>query len=319
MKDKMLKYSVVIPVYNVAADLPACLESVLAQKDAPDYEVILVDDGATDGSGTICDDYAARFGNIRVLHTENRGVSSARNLGTEMATGEYILYLDGDDLWDQDLLAVLNRMAESNPDVMVFGYHALTGEGTRLPGTVYPVIPAGESGRTYLRALFDRQAIPPTAVWSYAIRRTLLEKNRITFREDMKVSEDFDLVMRVLTAAGSVRGTAAQCYCYRQRAGSATSNLSEKKLMDNLTCKADYFRRYPVAALANLYADNALLVAALPKEDAAEALLFLNQNRDIWNSVSQKPLKLGRMLVRLFGDYNGARIYTWIRGALRRA
>ena len=184
---------------------------------------------------------------------------------------------------------------------------------------MYPVIPAGESGRTYLRALFDRQAIPPTAVWSYAIRRTLLEKNRITFREDMKVSEDFDLVMRVLTAAGSVRGTAAQCYCYRQRAGSATSNLSEKKLMDNLTCKADYFRRYPVAALANLYADNALLVAALPKEDAAEALLFLNQNRDIWNSVSQKPLKLGRMLVRLFGDYNGARIYTWIRGALRRA
>ena len=74
-----------------------------------------------------------------------------------------------------------------------------------------------------------------------------------------------------------------------------------------------------MAALANLYADNALLVAALPKEDAAEALLFLNQNRDIWNSVSQKPLKLGRLLVRLFGDYNGARIYTWIRGALRRA
>ena len=90
----------------------------------------------------------------------------------------------------------------------------------------------------------------------------------------MKVSEDFDLVMRVLTAAGSVRGTAAQCYCYRQRAGIATSNLSEKKLMDNLTCKADYFRRYPVAALANLYADNACLWRRFQRRDAAEGNAF---------------------------------------------
>ena len=309
----MPKYSVIIPVYNVETYLSACLDSVLAQKNEEDYEIILVDDGSPDGSGAICDDYAARFGNIRVLHTANHGVSRARNLATAAAVGEYILYLDADDLWEPELLQELDQLSEKNPDVMVFGDLRLTEQGAKVPDAQDKVIPAGESGMAFLQELFRVDAVPRAYSCCYAVRRTLLQENGISFREDMKVSEDFDLVMRVLAAAKSVVGTPKQMYCYRVRENSATAKLTEKKLMDNLTTKAYYFRRYPVAAMANIYADNALLVTRLKKKDAARALEYLKENRDIWNVVSQTPLKLGRVLVVCFGDYGGVAVYHMIR------
>ena len=100
----MPKYSVIIPVYNTENYLSACLDSVLAQETGADFEIILVDDGSPDGSGAICDEYAAKFSNVRVLHTENHGVSCARNLAVSVAKGTFILYLDYDDFWEKGLL-----------------------------------------------------------------------------------------------------------------------------------------------------------------------------------------------------------------------
>ena len=83
----MPKYSIIVPVYRVEAYLPACIDSVLAQTSAASFELILVDDGSPDNSGRICDEYAANDPRIRVLHTENRGVSRARNLGIRTMCG----------------------------------------------------------------------------------------------------------------------------------------------------------------------------------------------------------------------------------------
>ena len=91
-------YSIIIPVYKVEMYLSACIDSVLAQDTAFTYEIILVDDGSPDNSGTICDAYAAKHPQIRVLHKPNGGVSSARNAGLSLAVGEYVLFLDADDL-----------------------------------------------------------------------------------------------------------------------------------------------------------------------------------------------------------------------------
>ena len=93
MKDVI---SVIVPVYNVAAYLPECLDSILSQ-DYDKLEVILIDDGSTDDSGTICDDYARRDSRIRVIHQKNGGAAAAKNAGLRAATGEYLSFADSDD------------------------------------------------------------------------------------------------------------------------------------------------------------------------------------------------------------------------------
>lgn len=92
------KFTVIIPVYNVAAYLAKCIDSVLKQ-EFKQYEVILIDDGSTDESGTICDKFAEQDKRIVVIHQKNKGLSAARNIGIENAKGEYILFLDSDDYW----------------------------------------------------------------------------------------------------------------------------------------------------------------------------------------------------------------------------
>ena len=93
----MAKLSIIVPVYQVKAYLERCLKSLLSQT-FKDYEIILVDDGSTDGSGDICDTYAEKFEFVNVIHKKNGGLSSARNAGINAATGEYIMFVDSDDL-----------------------------------------------------------------------------------------------------------------------------------------------------------------------------------------------------------------------------
>ena len=103
--------SVVIPVYNVEAYLPQCIESVTNQTYR-DLDIILVDDGSTDGSGKICDEYAARDGRIRVIHTENGGVSAARNKGIELSSSEFLSFLDSDDWMEPNAIEALLEAAK---------------------------------------------------------------------------------------------------------------------------------------------------------------------------------------------------------------
>ena len=92
----MAEISIIVPIYNIKAYFPQCIESLLYQTFS-DMEILLVDDGSTDGSGKICDEYAQKDSRIRVLHKKNGGLVSARKAGLSMAKGEYIAYVDGDD------------------------------------------------------------------------------------------------------------------------------------------------------------------------------------------------------------------------------
>ena len=125
------KLSIIIPVYNVEKYLRKCVDSLLAQ-DLPveDYEIILVDDGSTDGSAAICDEYVAKFpiSNfqspiIRVIHQANAGVGAARNAGLKVAKGEYVCFVDSDDYWEPNVLATLMGQVEREKlDVLRFDY-----------------------------------------------------------------------------------------------------------------------------------------------------------------------------------------------------
>ena len=107
-----MKVSIVIPVYNKAKYISDCIESLL-QQDFDDFEIIVVDDGSFDDSGRICDEKAAQDSRIRVIHTENGGVTAARRKGVEHAAGEYIMFVDGDDTLSEDCVEqLLNKAFE---------------------------------------------------------------------------------------------------------------------------------------------------------------------------------------------------------------
>ena len=115
-----MKISIVIPVYNVREYLSGCMASVLAN-DLSDCEIILVDDGATDDSGTLCDEFAAAHPDrIRVIHQENGGLGAARNTGLEAAEGEYLLFLDSDDSLAPGALEEMLALDLQGADLCVF-------------------------------------------------------------------------------------------------------------------------------------------------------------------------------------------------------
>ena len=116
-----MRFSIIVPVYNVAPYLRECLDSVLAQT-YPNWECLCVDDGSTDDSGAILDEYAQKDSRFRVFHKKNGGVSSARNLALDNATGEWVGFLDGDDVWTPYLLTEVTQAAVPNNNVDVVGF-----------------------------------------------------------------------------------------------------------------------------------------------------------------------------------------------------
>jgi len=128
------KISVIVPVYNVEAYLERCVESILQQTYAH-FELILINDGSTDSSGQICDRLASQYENIKVYHIENAGVSNARNMGIQLATGSWVTFIDSDDFVTQDYLATLASAAEGLNVGFVIAplHHIKNGIVTDLP------------------------------------------------------------------------------------------------------------------------------------------------------------------------------------------
>ena len=125
-------YSVVIPVYNAKSSLKRCVDSWLAQSRS-DLELLLVDDGSTDGSAGLCDELADSNPRIRVIHQKNSGVSAARNAGIQEACGEYVLFTDSDDYVAVDYLEKMaNCVDNAGADLALCGFHHLF-EGADIP------------------------------------------------------------------------------------------------------------------------------------------------------------------------------------------
>ena len=130
--------SVIVPVYNILEYLPRCVESITSQTWR-NLEVILVDDGSTDGTGALCDELALSDPRIKVFHKENGGSSSARNLGIEKACGDYLGFVDSDDYIEPDMYERLVRAAgEHNASMVQIGRNEVDEEGNALPDICIP-------------------------------------------------------------------------------------------------------------------------------------------------------------------------------------
>lgn len=220
----MTKVSIIVPVYNAEQYLQECVESILHQT-LSSIELILVDDGSTDSSPALCDQYAAQDHRVKVIHKQNGRAASARNAGLRVASGEYVAFVDADDWVSPDMY---EKMLQTNADVTLCDYVRFQGE-KQFPFT-QPNVEAGFYNKAQIREkiyphlVMDGLEYPITiSNWALLIRREVIVKNRLSYREDIHISEDAPFGSEVLYCADSfayLKGE--QLYHYRMTEGSAS-------------------------------------------------------------------------------------------------
>lgn len=185
------KISVIIPVYNVEKYIRKCIESVCGQTYR-NLEIILIDDGSPDKSGAICDEYAATDSRIKVIHTENGGVSRARNIGLDMATGKYIGFIDSDDYIKPGMYETLAcRMEKEDADTAICGFISVNEEGEVLPDKQIPM-PANDMVMTREEAV--RQLAGSDYVCFITVTNRLYRKEvfqKIRFPEKKRYEDEY--------------------------------------------------------------------------------------------------------------------------------
>lgn len=223
--------SVIIPVYNVAEYLPQCLKSVCIQT-YQNLEILLVDDGSTDESGRICDEWAEKDARIKVIHKENGGVSSARNEGLRMSAGDFIGFVDSDDWIEADMYEKLIKGIGTS-DAVSCGYmdYPYGSEDAPVPKGTKILAPCSYPNAVI--ALFERNGYF-TTLWSKLFRRSVVFHNDkyIPLDTSLSFGEDEVWLCRVLKRCRSVAFVPEPLYHWRPRAGSVTrfKAISEKQL-----------------------------------------------------------------------------------------
>ena len=229
--------SVIIPVYNVEQYLETCLDSVLMAVDklAPSqtYEIICVDDGATDSSPAILDNYAANNPYIRVIHKSNGGLSDARNAGMDAANGEYIYFLDSDDSITPDTFVGMLEQVRLHPGVDMVVAGAMTSEGNpRFSMSIRKDYPDYTEDREWIKCMMILQNIPMVA-WNKLLRRDMLKENHLHFENGLYY-EDQPWNWLLAKIVQSVAFYRQDTYNYLIRQGSIINNpnLTNKRWQD---------------------------------------------------------------------------------------
>ena len=227
--------SVVIPVYNVEKYLQECIDSVLGQTYT-DYEIILVDDGSTDSSGRICDDYLTADTRIQVIHQENGGLSAARNTGLRAARGKFVYFLDSDDYIEACTLEHLTALAEAEQADVVFFDGFVFFDECKEDDSVSRYVQKKQyttkSGRTMLAELLDNDEYR-TPVQLMLFRRSYLTEHSLWFLDGI-IHEDELFTFLVYNADGRVAHCHEQLYARRIRPASIMTSSGAMRRYDSM-------------------------------------------------------------------------------------
>lgn len=334
----MAFFSIVIPVHNVEKYLDDCVQSVLAQTYT-DYEVILVDDGSTDESSNICDQYAKKndcnTGEVNVIHKENGGAPSARNAGIKAAKGDFLVFLDSDDYFAdsnflEDAYHVLckEETVKKEIDLLFYGMIKLWGDGEnviterRYEGLEKINYFDDSAATLEWMAKNDKFII---SVWMQMVRRSFIVENKLYFDEALKTAEDIEWTFRIMSKEPGIYGMNILPYMHRVRENSLCTDERKtgfckyrfqavsQSFQHILSCNAG--QKYKDALYAGLAYHYYVLLAEIPDEpdpkirkeafEEAEKLKILQ--RYSWG----RKEKACRMIIGLLGIKRGARILNF--------
>lgn len=234
-----MKVSVIIPVYNSIAYLRRSVDSVLKQS-FEDYEILLIDDGSTDGSEVICDEYAEQYDRVKAVHQQHRGVSSACNCGIDNAHGKYLMFCDSDDYAEPDWMETLYRYIECEPDAFVFSAFFKDDRESQQVVRLKDAPPDGwfTSDEYYYMYKHGFSAYR----WNRIFRRDVVLDNQIRFDESVSVGEDVIFNIEYLKRCSGFLYIDKPLYHWVNNGNESLSRAYHAKYYDDI--KKLYFPRF---------------------------------------------------------------------------
>lgn len=216
MENNNPKISVIVPVYNVEQYLPRCIDSILAQTFT-NFELLLIDDGSTDNSGKICDEYAKKDNRIRVFHKENGGVSSARNIGLLFFTGDYVVFVDSDDMVLPKWLEIYNlNISRYNFDICFQNFVYVANDAC-----IEEIPPKNKSNcskivneKEFFNFFKTRWAYF-SATWTKCFSASIIREHNLKFKISLNICEDYLFTSCFLNYSSKVIISDFQGYLYR--------------------------------------------------------------------------------------------------------
>lgn len=250
MEDKI---TVIVPVYKVEKYIRLCIDSILNQT-YKNLEIILVDDGSPDLSGKICDEYSDNNKQIKVIHKENGGLSDARNTGLLKATGDYIVFVDSDDIIKSTMIEQLySCIKKYNAKVAMCPFIEVSNDGKEIKefkdGDSFKFIGREESLYKYFEGYENASLY--TVAWNKIYKTSLFNNIKFTVG---KVHEDEYIIFRIIYEAGGVAYSPNPGYLYRCREDSIMDELNAKRydLFDSYITKMDFYKEIGNKELLNM-------------------------------------------------------------------
>ena len=241
-----MRFSILIPVYNVEKYLPVCMESVMGQTFR-DFEVILADDGSFDGSGALCDMYAEKYPDtVRVFHKENEGLLLTRRYSLSRASGEYMIFVDSDDYIAPTLLEEVDRaIVEKGADMVIYNLHRFVeGEEEVEPTVSVPfadgAVLEGEEKKNFYTFMILRNCLGNLVV--KAVRRDIVDIAEDYTDKAISKGEDLLQSLPLVTGAQRMVYIDRGLYFYRKNSGSMTLNVRKSDYFDAMVLQENILR-----------------------------------------------------------------------------
>lgn len=224
--------SIIVPVYNSENYIKKCLESLLEQKES-NYEIIVIDDGSTDKSKSVCAELQKKSDKIKLYSQDNSGVSNARNYGVSQANGDYVMFVDSDDWIEPDLLISAEEyIKKCNPDVIVYGIKYIDGGKCSYDSSTTKVECFEQNQvKEYIVDLYHTGAIASSVNKIY--KRTIVKN--VQFDEKLKYGEDLKFNMCVFENVKSIVNMPKAFYCYNRHENSLSTNIDARQIKEMLS------------------------------------------------------------------------------------
>lgn len=222
---KNIKFSIIVPVYNVESYLNNCLESLIKQT-YKNIEILLIDDGSSDQSPKICDEFSERYENIIVFHKENGGLSEARNYGLKKASGDYILFVDSDDYISEDTCYNFLQILKNSEADIVTG-NCVRVENNKQTYELFDQTVKINDGQEFIKSQLLNKTFH-VAAWRNVYKRVFLLTNNLYFKKGI-YHEDEQWTPRVFLSAERVINTDIVFYYHIIREGSITQQKNQRK------------------------------------------------------------------------------------------
>lgn len=253
MIEKIPKISIIVPVYNVEDYIEKCIKSILNQVFT-EFELILVDDGSTDNSGKICDKYAEKDNRIIVIHKENGGISSARNIGLNIAKGEYIAFVDSDDYINKNMYHTLyNLIIKTQSDIAMCNYKTISKD-EEVNLNEDQIINSHDikciNNIQYLNNLYGKDKVKYIVMWNKLYKNEIFRKLRF---KDSRIEEDEFIIHHVLYLSDKIVYIDKNYYYYMQRNNSIVGSKYNLKRLDKIYALEDRIEFFKEKKLVDLY------------------------------------------------------------------